>query len=285
MEISSGSKLELKLNYLVVRNVEVVRKVFLPEIAILIIDNTSVSMTASLLCELSRNKVKIVFCDEKHNPYGELLPYYGTHDTVEKMRNQINWNVGTGLELWATIVRQKISKQRDVLYRRGFNERGRVLDSYICQIEKGDRTNREGHAAKVYFNTLFGNDFSRRDDSVINSALNYGYAILLSAFNREITAAGYLTQIGIFHDNVFNPFNLGSDLMESFRPIVDELVSAMNFEVFGPHEKRMMVEILNMNVCIGGKETVLLNAIRVYVQSFMASMENQDPDRLIDYEV
>ena len=280
-----GSKLELKLNYLVVRNVEAIHKVFLPEIAVLIIENTSVSMTASLLCELSKNKVKVIFCDEKRNPYGELVPYYGTHDTVSKLRNQNKWDLDIGSEVWATIVRQKISKQRDVLNRAGFIERSELLDSYISQVEKGDRTNREGHAAKVYFNTLFGNDFSRRDDSIINSALNYGYSILLSTFNREITVSGYLTQIGIFHDNLFNPFNLGSDLMESFRPIVDEQVLTMNIEEFGTSEKRGLVDILNKTVCINGRENVLLNAIRVYVQSFIASREDKDPGRLLDYEV
>ena len=285
VEISSGSKLELKLNYLVVRNVEAIHKVFSPEIAVLIIENTSVSMTASLLCELSKNKVKVIFCDEKRNPYGELVPYYGTHDTVSKLRNQNKWDLDIGSEVWATIVRQKISKQRDVLNRAGFIERSELLDSYISQVEKGDRTNREGHAAKVYFNTLFGNNFSRRDDSIINSALNYGYSILLSTFNREITVSGYLTQIGIFHDNLFNPFNLGSDLMESFRPIVDEQVLTMNIEEFGTSEKRGLVDILNKTVCINGRENVLLNAIRVYVQSFIASMEDKDPGRLLDYEV
>jgi len=172
-----------------------------------------------------------------------------------------------------------------VLKRAGFIERSELLDSYINQVENGDRTNREGHAAKVYFNTLFGNDFSRRDDSVINSALNYGYSILLSTFNREISVSGYLTQIGIFHDNLFNPFNLGSDLMESFRPIVDEQVLTMNIEEFGTSEKRILVDILNKTVCINGKENVLLNAIRVYVQSFIASMEDKDPGRLLEYEV
>ncbi len=285
VSISSGSKLELKLNYLVVRNVEGTRKVFLPEIAVLIIDNTAVSMTASLLCELSKNKVKIIFCDEKRNPYGELIPYIGTRDTVDKLRKQICWDSDIGSSVWAVIVCQKIAKQRDVLLRNGFEERGCLLDSYIAQVQPGDSTNREGHSAKVYFNTLFGNDFSRRNESVINSALNYGYSILLSAFNREISVAGYLTHIGIFHDNLFNPFNLGSDLMESFRPIVDEHVHSMNLEVFGTEEKHELVGILNDPVCIGGKENVLLNAIRVYVQSFFIAMEMHDPDRLVEYEV
>ena len=91
-----------------------------------------------------------------------------------------------------------------------------LLQGYLEEITYGDATNREGHAAKVYFNALFGKDFTRTDDLLINTALNYGYSILLSAFNREIVLNGYLTQLGLFHDNMFNRFNLASDLMEPF---------------------------------------------------------------------
>lgn len=84
-----------------------------------------------------------------------------------------------------------------------------------------------GHAAKVYFNALFGMDFTRTEESSINAALNYGYGILLSAFNREIVLNGYITQLGLFHNNMFNQFNLGSDLMEPFRTIVDQKVRDM----------------------------------------------------------
>ena len=88
-------------------------------------------------------------------------------------------------------------------------------------------TNREGHAVKVYFNALFGNGFSRTLDCFENAALNYGYSILLSCFTREIVCNGYLTLIGLFHDSQDNPFNLASDLMEPFRPIVDRIVLKM----------------------------------------------------------
>ena len=88
----------------------------------------------------------------------------------------------------------------------------------------GDVTNREGHAAKVYFNALFGKDFTRTEECPINAALNYGYALILSCFNREIVSNGYITQIGLFHDNMFNPYNLSSDLMEPYRVVVDRMV-------------------------------------------------------------
>ena len=96
------------------------------------------------------------------------------------------------------------------------------------QVELLDASNREGHAAKVYFNALFGMDFTRSADISINAALNYGYSLLLSAFNREISANGYLTQLGIYHNNMFNHFNLACDFMEPYRVIVDWFVKDMD---------------------------------------------------------
>ncbi len=105
------------------------------------------------------------------------------------------------------------------------------------EIELGDKTNREGHAAKVYFNALFGMDFSRSKECAINAALNYGYGILLSCFNREVIANGYITQLGLFHNNMFNQFNLASDLMEPFRILVDRIVVKNKPEKFESERK------------------------------------------------
>lgn len=114
------------------------------------------------------------------------------------------------------------------------------MRKYVEEIEYGDATNREGHAAKVYFNALFGMDFTRTEENSINAALNYGYGILLSTFNREIILNGYITQLGLFHNNMFNQFNLGSDLMEPFRPIVDQRVRDMMPQKFETEEKRII---------------------------------------------
>ena len=119
--------------------------------------------------------------------------------------------------VWAEIVAEKIRKQ--ALHLQHWKcEEADLLYQYINEIEFGDVTNREGHAAKVYFNALFGMDFTRSAENVTNAALNYGYSLLLSTFNRCVVANGYITQLGLFHDNVFNQFNLACDLMEPFRP-------------------------------------------------------------------
>ncbi|MFI3176060.1 MAG: type II CRISPR-associated endonuclease Cas1 [Eubacteriales bacterium] len=263
--ISSSAKLDLKTSYLVVRN-EMITKIALSEIAVLVVESTATSVTTALLAELVKNKIKVIFCDEKRNPISEIAPYYGSHDTSLKVRMQIKWSNDVKGEVWSVIVAQKIAKQTEVLQLVNKKE-SVMLERYIEQIMFYDSTNREGHAAKVYFNALFGRTFTRSKESPINAALNYGYSLLLSAFNREIVTQGYLTQIGIFHDNMFNQFNLSCDLMEAFRPIVDLQVYYMECTEFKKEDKMNLIQILNKQVKIDGQKQYMLNAIKIYVKS------------------
>lgn len=263
--ISNVSKLDYQIGYLVVRGQET-KRIHINEISMLIIESTAVSMTAYLLSELVKNKVKVIFCDEKRNPLSELLPYYGSHDTSLKIRNQIQWRELQKKEIWTQIVKEKLFQQASVLQKITCKEYKMVM-AYIEEVELGDETNREGHAAKVYFNALFGKTFTRTEENPTNAALNYGYSILLSMFTREVAANGYLTQIGLFHDNMYNPFNLASDLMEPYRPIVDYVVWKMKPNIFEKEEKHDILQIINKEVIIAGRREMLENAIKIYVKS------------------
>ena len=272
--ISKNAKLDYQLGYLVVRNQDVV-KIHINEIAVLIIETTSVSLTAALLCELTKKKVKIIFCDEKRNPSSELIPYYGSHDTSMKVRKQIAWSEDIKTAVWTEIVTEKIRKQAENLehWNQGESE---LLYEYISQMEFGDATNREGHAAKVYFNALFGMDFTRTAENSINAALNYGYSLLLSTCTREITINGYITQLGLFHDNMFNPFNLASDLMEPFRPLVDNLIKQMAPEKFEHDEKMEVVKLLQKEIILAGRKEYLSNAMKLYCRSVFDALNAGD---------
>lgn len=272
--ISKRAKLDLKLNHLVVRGEDTV-KIVLSEISILIVENTSVSLTAALLNELTNRKIKVIFCDEKRNPSAELVSYYGSHDTSNKIRVQIGWKEYTKDTVWTEIVIEKIRKQAKLLKELKLKEAD-LLSGYINEIQFKDATNREGHAAKVYFNALFGMNFTRSSDCPINSSLNYGYSIILSAVNREIVANGYITQLGLFHQNVFNQFNFGSDLMEPFRPLIDRAVYDMNPQDFGHNEKIMLVNTLNKEVTIEGKKQFVNNAIKLYCKSIFDALCEDD---------
>lgn len=172
--IKSRSKLEFRLNSLVVRYGTDEKKVFINEINTLIVQNTAVSLTAALLNELMKNGVKVIFCDEKYNPSSELLPYYGCYNTSKRYKNQIAWTTETKALVWKKIIKKKIISQAELLVERGFYEQATMLYGYAEEIEPNDMTNREGHAAKVYFNCILGEGRSRREDSFLNGCLNYG---------------------------------------------------------------------------------------------------------------
>lgn len=272
--ISKRAKLDYQLGYMVVRNEEVT-KIYLGEISTVLIESTAVSITTSLLAELTKKKIKVIFYDEKRNPSSELIGYYGSHDTSNKVRKQIQWNCSIKDAVWTEIVTEKIRKQKELLEYLGKEESG-VLQSYLNEICWKDETNREGHAAKVYFNALFGLSFTRTEDSLVNAALNYGYSIILSAFTREIVAGGYITQLGLFHDNMFNQFNFASDLMEPFCILVDREVVNMSMTEFAQDEKMRLVDILNQEVVIDGKKQYVNNAIKIYCKSVFDALNEND---------
>lgn len=281
--ISKRAKLDLQLGYMVVRADEIT-KIVLSEISLVLIESTAVSLTTSLLAELAKRKIKVIFCDEKRNPCSELVNYYGSHDTSNKIRKQIVWKQNTKESVWTEIVTEKIRKQKQLLEILG-KEESNLLASYLEEIEWGDKTNREGHAAKVYFNALFGMDFTRTEDCNTNAALNYGYSIILSAFTREIVANGYLTQLGIFHDNMFNQFNLASDFMEPFRILIDKKVMEMDLENFEHDEKIQLVDVLNQEVQIDGKTQYVNNAIKIYCKSVLDALNEDDSSLIRFYKI
>ena len=235
------------------------------------------------MCELTKKKIKVVFCDEKRNPSSELIGYYGAHDTSLKVRNQIAWSEDIKKHVWTEIVTEKIRKQAQHL-KIWERKEADQLYGYISEIEFGDATNREGHAAKVYFNALFGMDFTRSAENVTNVALNYGYSLLLSAFNRCVVANGYITQLGLFHDNVFNQFNLACDLMEPFRPFVDLKVKRMAFPFFEKEEKHEMISLLKEEVTIANRNEYLTNAIRIYTKSVFDALNDNDISQIKFYK-
>ncbi|MFR4165356.1 MAG: type II CRISPR-associated endonuclease Cas1 [Dorea formicigenerans] len=281
--ISKRAKLDLQLGYMVVRSEEVT-KIVLSEISTILIESTAVSLTTGLLAELSKRKIKVIFCDEKRNPSSELVSYYGSHDTSNKVRKQIAWKQKTKEAVWTEIVTEKIRKQKEILEILG-KEESEILSSYIKEITWNDGTNREGHAAKVYFNALFGLDFTRTEDNYINAGLNYGYSIILSAFTREIVANGYITQLGLFHDNMFNQFNLASDLMEPFRVLIDQKVLQMKLIDFEHSEKMQLVDILNQEVLIDGKNQYVNNAIKIYCKSVFDALNDDDSSLMRFYRI
>lgn len=274
--IENRAKLELNLSHLVVRqDGNQVKKIYLKDISHIIVNTTEASITFALLNEIVKSKIKLIFCDEKRNPTAEVSPFYSSYKTSEKIRSQIKWDDYIKGEVWRLIVERKIKNQMNLLRDSG-KDKYQLLESYIPQVEFADLTNREGHAAKVYFNALFGKNFSRSDDSNINVALNYGYSILLATINRHVVANGYITQIGIFHDNMFNQFNLSSDLIEPWRIMVDKKVYADMYKVFDKERKMELLDIINNFVIIDNRKVRVNQAIDIYIRSVFDALNNRD---------
>lgn len=282
--ISKRSKLDYKMGSLVVRSEDDEKRVFLDDISVLMCETTAISITAYLLAELTARKIKVIFCDNQHNPASELIPMYGSYVSSGRIREQIAWDNSIKAKVWQKIIKLKITNQATVLQKAGQIDKAEQLRGYISQVELGDKTNREGHAAKVYFNALFGLDFYRSISDVRNASLNYGYTILLACFNREIAASGYLTQLGIWHDNAENPFNLGSDLMEPFRPLIDWFTYEHSFfTTFEKDEKMQVLNLLNSKVKIDNAEQYLNNAIGIYARSVFNALNEKDVTKIVSW--
>lgn len=264
--ITKQSKISYKNRFLVVKQESEEKFIHLSEIDTIIVDSISVSISAYLLKELADNKINIIFCDEKHNPFGELSSYYSRHNTSKQIKEQIHWKKISKDTVWEKIVENKILNQANLL-KKIKSQKYKLLLGYIKEIQIGDKTNREGHAAKVYFNELFGKNFSRNDNNSINAALNYGYAILLSTINKEIVSNGYLTQLGIHHKNEFNEFNLTCDIMEPFRIIIDSFVYFNKEREFDSNYKLDIVNIFNNTYKYSGKKYVLKDIIKMFVKN------------------
>lgn len=271
--ITRQSKISYKNRFLVVKQDSDEKFIHLSEIDTIIVDSISVSISAYLLKELSYNKINIIFCDEKHNPFGELSSYYSRHNTSKQINEQIKWKKISKDMLWLKIIKNKILNQAKLL-KKIRSPKYKLLLSYIDEVKNGDKTNREGHAAKVYFNELFGKNFSRSDNNDINAALNYGYAVLLSTFNKEIVSNGYLTQLGIHHKNEFNEFNLTSDMMEPFRIIIDNFVYYNKERKFDTSYKLDIVNIFNNSYKYLGKKYVLKDIIKMYVKNTLDAIND-----------
>lgn len=270
--IESPCKCTYQGGYLCVRKEDDVTKVHLSEIQSLTIQSTQSFISGYLLSELAKAKIPLIMSDEKANPVGQYLPLYGAHNTSKRIPEQLEWGEPIKKRVWQRVVKDKIINQSRMLALTGREDEAKQLKGLADDVRSGDTTNREAHAARLYFQALFGPSFSRDDDTVINAALNYGYSVILSAVNREIVSRGYLTQLGICHRSEYNQFNLSCDLMEPFRPLADRLVFDNIDGDFTREEKRLMVDVLNRTITYREGTYRVSSVINMYVQDCLSAL-------------
>ena len=223
---SSPMILSLKNQQLVIAykdSPEEKRTVPIEDTEIVLLENQQTSITLPLLNALVDRDVQVVICDNKGMPSAMVQGMNSNNLQGETLRNQIACGEVLKKQLWKQVVEAKIKNQATLLNHIG--EDGNVLKPFYSNVRSGDSDNREGIAARIYFQHLFGDSFVRnRDEPGVNALLNYGYSILRAATCRAIVSSGLLPAIGIYHHNRSNAYPLADDLMEPFRPFVDEVV-------------------------------------------------------------
>lgn len=202
---------------------DIQKSVPIEDIGFVILEDQQCSITLPLLNALSDNNVAVIFCGENRMPNAMLMNLDSNKTQGECYRTQIEASEPLKKGLWKQIVEAKIRNQAALLRKLGRD--GDKLKPYYMNVKSADADNREGIAAKIYWSELFGTDFIRsREGSSPNNLLNYGYTILRAAVTRSIMGSGLFPAFGIFHRNRYNAFPLADDLMEPYRPFVDELV-------------------------------------------------------------
>lgn len=280
--ITQHAKLSYSAHMMRVQTGDGINQIPIEDIELLLISTTQAVISSALISELSRQNAKVIFTDSRNQPTCETVGYYPNNRSLGILKKQMLWDEDRKQKLWTKIIKLKMINQIKVLKLR--NIKYEDLISEIKKLELGDPTNREATVAQKYFPRLFSEQkFSRRKSSAINAALDYGYSILLSSVNKEIVSSGYLTQFGIHHHSNENQFNLGSDLMECFRPMVDYWVSGQKINEFTSYVKYGLVDMLNVELDYNDKTMLLRNIIPNYVKKCIDYL-NKEKD-LVDIEV
>lgn len=262
--ITNPARLKFKNRALLIEQGSDCVSVPLEDIATLVIDCPQVTLTSQLLSACASQQIAVITVDETHTPNGVMLPFLPHTRALRVMRRQLAMTAPQRKRLWQSLVRQKLLNQSQVL---AFNDQEQTADHLYAmagQVRSGDPDNYEAQGAQLYFPALFGSGFTRNDEEFINGALNYGYSIIRSALARALVGYGFLPAFGLHHRSEQNSFNLADDLIEPYRPLVDNLVTNFAAEShLGRESKAKLVSLLHQdaprveNDTVSGKSTVL----------------------------
>jgi CRISPR-associated protein Cas1 len=223
--IGNPAYLKLKDNQLLILDSdsrELKGSVPVEDMGFLVLDHYQITLSHQLIVALQGNNVAIISCDAHHLPHGLMLPLYGHVEHSERLKVQLEVSEPLRKQLWKQTVEAKISQQ--MLLLKKLNLPFESMKEYLANVKSGDNTNMEGIAAQYYWKQLFENFVRDRKGEAPNNFLNFGYAVLRSIVARALVCSGLNPTLGIFHRNKYNPYCLADDIMEPYRPYVDELV-------------------------------------------------------------
>lgn len=272
--VESPARISVRNSQLVIKT-DAEHSLPIEDISAPIIESRQSTITAAALSLLGECGCCVFMCDEKHTPCAVLTPFAQHSRQLSVMQAQLSMGEVLKKRLWQSIVKAKIKNQAECLKLCGNPAAAEGLCAMAADVRSGDAGNLEAAAAARYFPALFGKGFARGTDNGINSALNYGYAILRGCMARSITVYGFLPAFGLHHQSGVNAFNLADDMMEPFRPLIDLMVY-VNFtggEVLSSEGKRLLFNCLNLDILSGGQRHSASYAMERTVMSLQRSID------------
>lgn len=254
----------------------------LEDINCVIIENQSVTVSAYMLQEFAKYGIALYVCDEKHLPNAVLLPVVKHSRHFKMLTKQIEVGKPLIKRLWQQVIVFKIRNQALCLKELGLEGYEKLL-SMTKEVQSGDKTHVEAKAAAYYFRVLYGENFTRSDESIVNSAMNYAYAIIRGLIARSIVCYGLEPSLGMFHHSELNSYNLADDMIEVFRPLVD-LYVASHYDIsevdadLTPQIKRDLFNIINYDMSVKGEKRIISNCIEMLVYSYSGAIQGNRTD-------
>lgn len=243
---------------------DAVATISIEDIGVVIIDHQQITITQGLLAALLSNNTAVIICNDTHHPEGLMLPLDVHYIQQERFKCQVEASVPLKKQLWQQTIMAKIRNQAKLLEKSGSNP-GK-MSTLISRVKSGDPDNIEGQASYYYWGHIFSRkiNFTRkRDGQPPNNLLNYGYAILRASMARSLTGSGLLPTLGIHHSNKYNAYCLADDIMEPYRPFVDEIVlrivnSELDYQELTTELKKQLLAIYTTDICFDGERSPLM---------------------------
>ncbi|MCK9470473.1 MAG: type II CRISPR-associated endonuclease Cas1 [Bacilli bacterium] len=244
----------------------------LSDIHSLIIDNYKSTLSVNLINKCIENKVNILLCGIDHMPRSIVFPIKGNNQMPKIIKRQFEWNEDIKSILHSKIVKGKITNQCQLLekHKKDYAVINKLY-SFAEEVKNGDPGNREGLSAKMYFRELFGNGFIRFEDDAVNAGLNYGYSILRSQISKVVLSRGLNPSIGIFHRGAENIFNLSDDIIEVFRPIIDDYVykNLMKEDILTREHRINLIKLTTKKMIYNGEKHTFFNVVYLYINNIL----------------
>ncbi len=276
--IADACHLSIDMNRIKINRKDIENHIPIEDVSIIIVESQEVTFSSIFLTECALQNIPIIICGKNRMPISLTHPINHHYRPYQVLNFQIYQSSEIKEIITEMLLKSKIQNQLNVIVlKEGSEESISLLSTYIDEVQGRDEINREGTAAKVFFNQLYGKNYVRFEEDPINATQNYGYAIYRAAIARYLCAYGFNLCLGVNHCGQTNPFNLVYDFIEPFRPIIDYYISSHLTEItdkLNIRTKKELVNLLNAKVEVNGKEVTVQYAMELLVKSYLRVLEN-----------